>query len=141
MNNPIGDLVTRIFLAAFLVGTSALASQALTPLISPFSGQWQLVAMNDVDVVAQFMLDTTESSRFSGNGPCNLWSAQTGDALPSLSFGPILSTRMACPDLAVEGAILTALAAMTQVHISADDRLEMAGADGQTLRFVRKAAQ
>lgn len=59
--------------------------------------------------------------RAEGQAGCNRFRGSfTLPAADQLQFGPLLSTKMACPDLATETAFLSSLRATRRYHISAD---------------------
>lgn len=87
-------------------------------------------ALEGVEVTALF--DAAEG-RLSGSAGCNSYSATYTAGSGSISIGPAISTRMACPQpegvMAQEAAYLGALAGAAAYQI-AGDVLELRGADG-----------
>ncbi len=98
--------------------------------------EWRLVEMNGAPVAARVTAMLTEDGRVVGQAPCNRFTAAYSGRWPDLSFAPVASTRMACPDLAVETAFFAALGAVDRAAIG-DDGLSFTGPDGVALRFVR----
>ncbi|MCO4843129.1 MAG: META domain-containing protein [Yoonia sp.] len=58
-------------------------------------------------------LDVSQAGRVTGKGPCNSYSADQKAVYPWFELGPIISTRMACPDLPSEAFYFEALSEMT----------------------------
>jgi len=76
--------------------------------------KWTLYELNgstslkgaDGDITFQF---NTAEQRISGYGGCNRVSGPyTMDGKGSLKFGMLISTRMACPDMSTEDALMAA---------------------------------
>jgi len=74
---------------------------------------YTLTGMNGETVKTQITLNISDTGRISGQGPCNNYSADQTAPYPWFAVGPILSTRRACPELAIEQAYFQALASMT----------------------------
>jgi heat shock protein HslJ len=73
----------------------------------------------------------------TGQAPCNSYSAPYAVNGSELTLGPIVSTKMACDDLAVESAYLTALATVTGWSVDASGDLVLADASGaEVLRYT-----
>ncbi|MEM6372532.1 MAG: META domain-containing protein [Pseudomonadota bacterium] len=95
---------------------------------------WTLVALDGAPFTATATLEFGEDGRVSGQGPCNRISFTNSVPYPWFEAGPILGTRMACPDLPAEGDYLKALAAMTRVVLG-DDGMVMANDEGGEMVF------
>jgi len=79
-----------------------------------------------------------EEGAFTGDGPCNrYWGAQTVP-YPWIAFGPIATTRRACPDLRAEATYLQLLSQMTFAEV-AGDVLLLSNDQDATLTFVRQS--
>jgi heat shock protein HslJ len=72
----------------------------------------------------------------SGQAPCNQFSAPYTLDGTTLSVGPIATTRMACPDLALEQDYLTTLAAARAWAIDAGDLVLLDAQGGELRRFA-----
>lgn len=102
---------------------------------------WDLVALGERDhplgaggKPATLRLDTA-AQRAGGNAGCNRYSASYRLSGDSLSFGPGISTKMACPDgMDLENAWLGALAKVATFSAT-DSTLTLNGADGPLARF------
>jgi heat shock protein HslJ len=107
-----------------LPGTSwALAEIAGTPVVEP----------------GRATLQFEESGRASGNGSCNRFSGTATMVGDSLSFGPLISTKMACVEEALtaqEGRYLGSLGAARRYAVSGDT-LRIYTTAGEELRFIR----
>jgi heat shock protein HslJ len=69
-----------------------------------------------------------------GFGPCNRWSGALLAPLPAFRTGGIVSTEMACDDLAAEGVFLAALATMTQADVT-PEAVVLSGPNGRSMVF------
>ncbi|RZK20809.1 MAG: META domain-containing protein [Hymenobacter sp.] len=112
--------------APVTTGNPAAASPSPTPAAPLFETRWVL-RMLDKQVVtvpaggqeAYLLLRRTGAAE--GQGSCNRFrGSASADSLQSLTFSPLLSTRMACPALATEQAFTRALAATHSYRISGD---------------------
>jgi len=71
---------------------------------------WHLSELDGQPVTARVTFELTPG-KVSGQAPCNgFWASQTAPA-PWFQTGPIVTTKRACPDLALEQRFLKALAA------------------------------
>ena len=61
--------------------------------------------------------------RISGNGGCNNISGTFTATKTKLLFGPVLSTKMACPDMKFEDNFLQVLAQVNRYEITATELL------------------
>lgn len=111
------------------------ASQPTTPLASLRNTRWVLRTLNDqpapvpADGEVYLLLRASELN-VEGNGGCNRFRGTF--ELPAdgqLRFGPLLSTKMACPALATEASFMNALTNTRTYQIS-----------GDTLRLFAEAA-
>ena len=73
---------------------------------------WQLIALAGEAVSENITLSFGADGRLSGNGGCNSYSGPYTTAAGALTIGPLLSTRIACPDSS-ENAYFAALQAAT----------------------------
>ncbi len=112
------------------------ASGALA--MSDLQGIWRLAAIDGAEVTVTVTLDLTEPGRIAGQGPCNRYSGPNGASLPDLRIGPVISTKMACPDMALEGTYFSALSGATRATLGKDDLLVLSGDGGTDLIFRRQ---
>lgn len=101
----------------------------------PMAHTWVLQSLDGAPFRADATLDFPNSGRIEGAAPCNRYSATLETALPDFALGPILSTRRACPDLALESAYFRALNAMERVE-SHGRTLTLIGPDGRDMVFT-----
>jgi heat shock protein HslJ len=75
-----------------------------------------------------------EEGRLAGQGPCNRYAGAWRIEGGALSIGPLVATRMACPEpaMAQEARLLRLLDSARLERLTAD-RLEIIGADGARL--------
>lgn len=104
-------------------GSQPAASAA--PAVPLVGTRWHLVRVQAEAVAADprpdLRLAAADSGRVTGRGGCNRFSGTYALAGPAgLTFGPLLSTKMACPQLALEGRYFGALATVARYRISAD---------------------
>lgn len=104
---------------------------------SDLAAVWRLTLIDGAGVTAEVTLDLTEEGRIAGQGPCNRYSGPNQSALPDLRIGPMISTRMACPDMTLEAAYFSALSAVTGAVLGKDDLLLLTADDGRSLIFRR----
>mmetsp|Transcript_22661 Transcript_22661/g.37225 ORF Transcript_22661/g.37225 Transcript_22661/m.37225 type:complete len:127 (-) Transcript_22661:4534-4914(-) len=96
---------------------------------------WQLIALNGDRVTVSATLTFVDGDRIAGRAPCNRYSASLTATHPQFHVGPILSTKMACPNLAEESAFFAALATMTQSN-TANGTLTLRNTAGATMTFT-----
>lgn len=76
------------------------------------------------------------SDTIHGRAPCNRFSGNFTAAHPkNVTIGPLAVTRMACPDISIETAILNDLSRMTEWSL-VQSQLHLRGPEGQTLTLA-----
>ena len=116
-------------------------SPAQASAVSIEDRDWDLVGLGERDhplgaggKPATLRFDKA-AQRAGGNAGCNRYNASYRLSGDSLSFGPAISTRMACPDgMDLENAWLGALANI-KTWSATDSTLTLNGADGALARF------
>jgi heat shock protein HslJ len=118
----------RVF---FLFMLSVILLQACSPRIAPdqyWSGKrWILVELKEVPVQLSdsrrdaYLEFNDGEKRFAGNGGCNHISGNYTLDGKELSFGEVISTKMACPDLAFETTFLETLKDVDRFEMEDDD--------------------
>lgn len=121
---------SALFVVAVMAATTARADSDLADI-------WRLAAIDGLSFAGRATLDLTEDGRISGQAPCNRYFGANQSTLPAFNPGALASTKMACPDLALEDAFLDALSAMTSATLGKDDILMLSGAGGRTMAFSR----
>ncbi|MGB7244918.1 MAG: META domain-containing protein [Sulfitobacter sp.] len=81
---------------------------------------WVLESIDEAAFEAAATLTFPEPGRIAGKAPCNAFSADMTVPYPWFETGPIMATRMACPDLPAETEFLTALSDMTLSEVLGD---------------------
>ncbi len=81
---------------------------------------WTLIERDGTPFMARATLTIGQDGRISGQAPCNRFSTTNLASYPRFAPGPILATRMACPDLQAESAFFKTLSAMTHAEILQD---------------------
>lgn len=101
--------------------------------------EWQLVAIDGQDVAAGVTTTLTfgEDGRAGGSGGCNRYSANYVIDGESLSFGPAVSTKMACsePNMQQESAYFAALESASSYALT-EQQLIIQFGEGQQLVFA-----
>jgi heat shock protein HslJ len=106
-----------------------------TPNASLRNTRWVLRMVNNQPVAVPangeaYLLLRNNEQQAEGNGGCNRFRGSFEQAADGqLKFGPLMSTKMACPDLATETGFMSALTAARTYQIS-----------GDTLRLFGEAA-
>ena len=108
------------------------------------NGAWQVTKLNGTavptDVEMQMVIDIPEQ-KLHGNAGCNTMNGSiymNPDKQNSLEFENIASTRMTCPQIALEQQLLTALAQVTTVQLGKDGSLMLDDANCHTLVTLTK---
>lgn len=96
---------------------------------------WTLVELNGVSFTSRATLSFGEDGQVSGQAPCNRFTFTNTLPYPWFETGPVASTRMACPDLAAEGAFFESLSAMTRV-VMGENAMVMANDAGGEMVFT-----
>src|SRR5688572_11037867 len=119
-----------IFVAAFVVAGCAVTTRVATMDLP--GSTWELVAMDGEamagDAVPTLAFD--EQGAVSGSTGCNTFSGEVAHDGNALSFGPLVTTRMACADPAAnaqEEAFLSAMEGVTSYTVDEAGRLVLQG--------------
>lgn len=107
--------------------TTETAAQApTTPTASLRNTRWVLRTLNSQPVAVPsggeaYLLLRTDEQQAEGNGGCNRFRGTFEQpAEGQLKFGPLMSTKMACPDLQTESGFMSALQSARTYQISGD---------------------
>lgn len=108
------------------------------------NGAWQVTKLNGTavptDVEMQMVIDIPEQ-KLHGNAGCNTMNGSiymNPDKQNSLEFKNIATTRMTCPQIALEQQLLTALAQVTTVQLGKEGSLMLDDANCHTLVTLTK---
>jgi heat shock protein HslJ len=93
---------------------------------------WTLVELDGKPFTTRATIAFPAKGKVTGQAPCNTYASTQTVPLPWFKLGPIMSTKMACADLAAEQQFFDALAAMTLAEtlgntmiLTSDDGREM----------------
>lgn len=142
---------TRLALVGITLALSGCAKQqkAETPQAQPSAQAQRSIENRDWDLVAVGEKDhplgnggrpatlrfDTQTQRAGGNAGCNRYNATYRLSGDSLSFGPAISTKMACEaGMDLEVAWLSALEKVATYSVT-DSTLTLLGADGPVARL------
>lgn len=114
----------------------ALAACGPDETISAFGNEddYVLQDLNGEIVTVPITLNISAPGQISGQGPCNSYSAAQTAPYPWFALGPILSTKRACSDLALEETFFATLASMT-IAEAAENVLILSNEAKETLTF------
>lgn len=79
--------------------------------------EWVLVELDGKPFSARATITFPSKGRIAGQAPCNRYSTTQSAPRPWFEAGPVMSTKMACPDLAAEHRFFKALGEMTLVDV------------------------
>ncbi len=74
---------------------------------------WVLVELDSKPFTARATIAFPSKGKVTGQAPCNTFGSTQTVPLPWFKLGPIVSTKMACPDLAAEQVFFAALEDMS----------------------------
>jgi heat shock protein HslJ len=123
-------------LIAVLLISACLKDETISGLTSS-SEIWHLTSLNGTEISTEVTLSFPEKGRIAGQAPCNSYSAAQTAPLPWFEAGPIVATRRACRNLALESRYFAALSKATQIERAGDTLL--ISADGTNLEFHLKS--
>lgn len=116
---------------------------------SSINGEWDIVEINGVKVITgdsghlPFIGFDGEEGRIYGNSGCNrMMGTFKLNAKPgSLDFGPIASTRMACPDMTTEQNVLNILSQVKTYRLVAHERLLLCNGNKRPVALLQRKAK
>lgn len=123
---------------------ACLISLSLTACVPPAQsleilGEWHLIGLDGQAAPGKLSISFAADGKLSGQAPCNGYFGSYSGQLPALGIGALGATKMACPELAAESALLAALQATQSAEVS-EGHLFLIGAEGLVLEFVRDPA-
>jgi heat shock protein HslJ len=95
---------------------------------------WVLTELDNAPFTARATLQFPETGRIAGKAPCNSFTGAMTVPYPWFEATQVASTRMACPDMAEEGAFFKALSAMTVSEVLGNV-LILSNEDGRQMVF------
>ncbi|PHQ99872.1 MAG: META domain-containing protein [Marinosulfonomonas sp.] len=96
---------------------------------------WTLVELDDKPFTARATITFPSKGKVTGQAPCNTYASTQTVPLPWFKLGPIMSTKMACADLATEQQFFAALSEMTLAETLADTMI-LTSEDGREMVFI-----
>lgn len=133
-------------MASALIGLSSCGStrNAVTP--SSIGGEWNIIEINGTVVVPApdqefpFIGFDTKNGKVYGNSGCNRMTGSFDvNAKPgTISLDAMGSTRMACPDMAVEQNVLSALARVKKYRRLGKGNMALCGSSGLPVIVLQK---
>jgi heat shock protein HslJ len=133
---------TRTWNGVFLLALAACGTRAATVQTGLAGTAWVLEDLAGAGVVERdrATLEFDDAGRASGNGSCNRFSGPVTLSGDRISFGPLMSTKMACVEDALtaqEMKYLEALGAAERYAVEDSTLLIYRAGDGVPLRFSR----
>ena len=95
---------------------------------------WVLTELDGKAFSPRATITFPSKGKVMGHSPCNSYSSNQTVPLPWFKLGPIMATKMACPDLAAETRFFTALEAMSLAE-TLGDTLILSNEDGREMVF------
>lgn len=95
---------------------------------------WTLTELDGAPFGATATLTFPEEGAIAGRGPCNSYRATMTVPYPWFEAGPVMSTKMACPDLQREAQFFEALSAMSLSEVLGDVMI-LSTPDGREMVF------
>ncbi|WP_157791910.1 META domain-containing protein [Pseudorhodobacter sp. MZDSW-24AT] len=127
-----------VFACAFALTLAASLPAPAQPVPADYTAiEWKLVAIDGQPFLAEARIDLATPGEVTGQGPCNRFSGRYDGTLPDFRPGALVSTRMACADLAAESAMFAALEGMTRAEVTGPTTLLLTGPKGGSMEFVR----
>ncbi|NCC10296.1 MAG: META domain-containing protein [Bacteroidia bacterium] len=113
---------------------------------SSINGEWDIVEINGVKVIAgdrghlPFIGFDGTQGRIYGNSGCNrmMGTFKLNVKPGSLDFGPIASTRMACPDMTTEQNVLNILSQVKTYQLVAHERLLLCNGNKRPVALLQR---
>jgi len=99
-----------------------------------WNATWTLVELDGRPFTARATIAFPSKGKVTGQAPCNTFTSAQTVPLPWFKLGPILSTKMACPDIAAEQGFFQALEAMTIAEVLGDTMI-LSTEDGREMVF------
>ena len=133
-NLTAATLIASLIASLTLAAGPTRAAEAIDPYSDPDT-TWVLQVLDGQVFEAGTTLSFPEPGRVAGKATCNNYSGEMTATYPEFEVGPLISTRMACPDMELEQVFLDALAAMRGA-VATDYILVLTGPDGGEMVFT-----
>ncbi len=130
---------------AAVAAALALAGCAAAPTAPEVYGRWVIEQARSAPILdkRRARLVLGRDARLSGHDSCNAMSASFTLDGERIRIGPVVTTRMACPELLLEqeDRILTALELAATAKVRADGLLEIRDSEGRGLLRATRAEE
>jgi heat shock protein HslJ len=126
----------RFLLFAWVLLLAACARDETIYAYGGGGGNWQVQSLNGTEFAATASLQFGPKGEVTGQGPCNRFSTLQTVPYPWIDFGPVVVTRMACPDLGSEQEFLRVLERIT-IGIVTGDTLTLSNDEGDEMVLTR----
>jgi heat shock protein HslJ len=139
-------LMVSLCMTVVMAALSSCGSSKHAIAASSLGGTWNIIEVGGTAVVPApgqeypfLTFDVTEG-RVSGNAGCNRVSGtfDTKAKAGVLSLGAVVSTRMACKDMALENKVLAALNGVKKMKQLSDNTVALFGENGQNIIVLQK---
>lgn len=131
MLRPFPILLLTLALSACVKVAKNVKAQSPLPTLA--GSEWGPEGENKDDQFVAFKMD----GEVIGHGGCNRFFGSYDQDGDMLTFGPLASTRMACPNLDAEQAFMSALQAARQIEAT-HMQLILKGEDGTPVLTLRR---
>lgn len=115
------------------------------------NGRWEVEQVGGMSVPQgmekqPFLEFNTSEKRLHGNAGCNIINGafeleEVEGTNPKLTFGQVISTMMACPDMEVESQILQALNSVKSFGIVEEGKIELYNEAGTPVLLLKKSGE
>ena len=108
---------------ALLIGFFGLVSCDTDETVAAYGGAdrvWTLTELDGAAFAPRATLTFPETGRIAGDAPCNSYRGAMDVPYPWFEVAEVVSTKMACPDLAAETEFLGALGEMAYSELVGD---------------------
>ena len=138
-----GILLILFFLPFLFFGCKS--AQGAKASFTDLNGEWNVVEINNKKVVpevsTQVMIFDVSAKRISGHSGCNRFSGTieyTDTHKNIIKFLQVASTRMACPDMEVEGKVMKAINEVKSFDVLSGGGIGFYSADGTLVMVLVK---
>lgn len=133
-------------MAGTLVGLSSCGSTKQAVSLTSMDGEWNIIELNGTAVVPApgqgfpYIGFDSKKGDVYGHSGCNRFMGSFDvNAKPGkISFGPLGTTRMACPDMTLERNVLTALAQVKKYKSLGKGNWALCGSSSRPLIVLQK---
>lgn len=109
------------------------------------TGSWMMKSMSGVSLNKEELVKglpvfnfNVAENRFYGHAGCNQLSSGIVVTDNEIEFGLFISTKMACPDMQVEDAVIRVLSGNTLHYEIKNEKMILTSPDGTVMHFILK---